>query len=191
MEQASKAQQVLDMAQKLAGSQLPRHGDLPRIDLYMDQVLTYVDSSLAVFKRSSEDALVTKAMVNNYSKSDIIPRPERKKYAPEHVMAIMLAYHLKQTLALQDAGAILKYAQQDDMASAYDLYIEYLKRELEQGPDRLESVLQADEPDRALVQLAIRLAAEAQACRTLCERIIDALYPAQESEKAHERERDE
>ena len=58
-----------------------RTGDIPTIDLYMDQVTTFMDSKLKNSTRNpEEDKILTKTMINNYSKSDLLPPPVRKKY---------------------------------------------------------------------------------------------------------------
>ena len=40
--------------------------DVPNIDLYMDQVTTFMDSQLAASKRHDDDKILTKTMINNY-----------------------------------------------------------------------------------------------------------------------------
>ena len=60
--------------------------DIPNIDLYMDQVTTFMDSQLATSKRHEDDKILTKTMINNYAKNDLLPPPEKKKYSKEHVL---------------------------------------------------------------------------------------------------------
>ena len=55
--------------------------DIPNIDLYMDQVTTFMDSQLATSKRHEDDKILTKTMINNYAKNDLLPPPEKKKYS--------------------------------------------------------------------------------------------------------------
>lgn len=62
--------------------------DLPNIDLYMDQVTTFMDSQLAVSKRHPEDKILTKTMINNYAKNNLLPPPVKKKYSREHLNVI-------------------------------------------------------------------------------------------------------
>ena len=51
--------------------------EIPNIDLYMDQVTTFMDEHLAGTKRRDEDKILTKTMINNYSKNNLLP-PSRK-----------------------------------------------------------------------------------------------------------------
>ena len=55
--------------------------DIPDIDLYVDQVTTFIDSHLESVKRSPEDKLLTKTMINNYTKNHVLPSPDKKKYS--------------------------------------------------------------------------------------------------------------
>ena len=63
--------------------------DIPNIDLYMDQVTTFMDSQLATSKRHEDDKILTKTMINNYAKNDLLPPPEKKKYSKEHVLTLI------------------------------------------------------------------------------------------------------
>ena len=60
-----------------------RPDELPNIDLYMDQVTTFMDFHLASSKRYEEDKLLTKTMINNYTKNELLPSPSKKKYSNE------------------------------------------------------------------------------------------------------------
>ena len=59
---------------------------IPNIDLYMDQVTTFIETSLSGCKRSKNDKILTKTMINNYAKAKIFPPPQKKKYTKNHVM---------------------------------------------------------------------------------------------------------
>ena len=56
-------------------------GDVPNIDLYMDQVTTFMDEQLASTKRYPDDKILTKTMINNYTKNNLLPPPVKKKYS--------------------------------------------------------------------------------------------------------------
>ena len=52
--------------------------DIPQIDLYMDQVTTFMEKHLGELKRYPEDKVLTKTMINNYAKNNLLPSPVRK-----------------------------------------------------------------------------------------------------------------
>ena len=58
---------------ELSHLQYVHPGDIPNIDLYMDQVTTFMDEQLASTKRYKEDKILTKTMINNYAKNDLLP----------------------------------------------------------------------------------------------------------------------
>ncbi len=82
--------------------------DIPNIDLYMDQVTTFMEQALSSYKRDSKDKILTKTMINNYTKAKIFPPPVKKKYSRSHLMLLIMLYHLKSVLSIHDIGALLK-----------------------------------------------------------------------------------
>ncbi len=81
--------------------------DIPNIDLYMDQVTTFMDSQLATSKRHEDYKILTKTMINNYAKNDLLPPPEKKKYSKEHVLTLIFIYYFKSILSISDIQSIL------------------------------------------------------------------------------------
>ena len=51
-------------------------GEIPNIDLYMDQVTTFMETQLSSTKRYEQDKILTKTMINNYAKNHLLPPPE-------------------------------------------------------------------------------------------------------------------
>lgn len=82
--------------------------ELPNIDLYMDQVTTFMDRHLASSKRYDEDKLLTKTMINNYTKNELLPSPSKKKYSKDHMYLLILIYYLKSVLSITDIQSVLK-----------------------------------------------------------------------------------
>ncbi|MCD8151661.1 MAG: DUF1836 domain-containing protein [Clostridiales bacterium] len=80
---------------------------MPDIRLYMDQITSFMEDQLAPSKRYKEDKVLTKTMVNNYVKNDLLPPPEKKKYSKEHLLTLIFIYYFKNTLSIQDIRSIL------------------------------------------------------------------------------------
>ena len=78
-----------------------RPEEIPDIPLYMDQVTTFMDSQLASTKRYEDDKILTKTMINNYAKNNLLPPPNKKKYSKEHVLALLFIYYFKNILGTQ------------------------------------------------------------------------------------------
>ena len=109
--------------------------DIPNIDLYMDQVTTFMDSKMHSFSRGPQDEkILTKTMINNYAKNDLIPPPIKKKYSKEHVLLLIFIYYYKSILSISDIQTMLqpitdKYFPKKDGFRLQDIYSEV--RELE------------------------------------------------------------
>ena len=82
--------------------------ELPNIDLYMDQVTTFMDYHLASSRRHGDDKLLTKTMINNYTKNELLPSPNKKKYSKDHMYLLILIYYLKGVLSITDIQSVLK-----------------------------------------------------------------------------------
>ena len=83
--------------------------DIPNIDLYMDQVTTFMEAHLRHSTRNPDvDKILTKTMINNYAKNDLLPPPVRKKYSKEHVMLLIFIYYYKGILSISDIQRLLQ-----------------------------------------------------------------------------------
>lgn len=125
-----------DLIQKIMENldQLPylRLEDIPGIDLYMDQVTTLMDEHLASSKRSKEDRILTKTMINNYAKNKLLPPPVKKKYSRDHLLVMLFIYYFKGILPLQDIQSLLgplteKYFQAEEGMDLVDVYQEVVR----------------------------------------------------------------
>ena len=108
--------------------------EIPDIDLYMDQVTTFMDTHLSASKRYPDDKILTKTMINNYTKAGLMPPPEKKKYSKEHMLMLIFIYYFKNILSISDLQQVLhplqeKYFSSDGDISLTDIYNEVLSLE--------------------------------------------------------------
>lgn len=113
--------------------------DIPNIDLYVDQVTTFIESQLSSLKRDENEKILTKTMINNYTKNHVLPSPEKKKYSKDHVLTLILIYYLKSFLSIKDIQTLLepiteKYFGTESELSFYELYEELVA--LDNGQSR-------------------------------------------------------
>ncbi|MDD4113736.1 MAG: DUF1836 domain-containing protein [Herbinix sp.] len=111
--------------------------DIPNIDLYMDQVTTFMDKHLKSSKRYSEDKLLTKTMINNYTKNELLPPPDKKKYTKEHMFLLIFIYYFKNIMSISDIQSIFNplteryYGDKSDIGLE-EIYEEIFRLEKEQ-----------------------------------------------------------
>ena len=111
--------------------------EIPNIDLYMDQVLGFINDRTRYLTRNpKEDKIFTKTMINNYAKIKILPAPVKKKYSKDHILLLLLIYYFKGVLSVGDTGDLLgkiteKYFGSNDDMVFEDIYREVFK--LEEG----------------------------------------------------------
>jgi len=103
--------------------------NIPNLDLYMDQIITFMDTQLKSSKRYEDDKILTKTMINNYVKNNLLPPPSKKKYSKEHVVSLIFIYYFKNILPIKDIESILlplteKYFQTTEDFNLTALYDE-------------------------------------------------------------------
>lgn len=109
--------------------------DIPQLDLYMDQLTTFIDSRLRHTSRYPDgDKILTKTMINNYAKNDLLPAPVKKKYTNEHIMMLVFIYYFKSILSINDIQELLrpiseKYFQNGKEYGVEEIYREIFKDE--------------------------------------------------------------
>lgn len=108
--------------------------NIPNIDLYMDQVTTFMDTHLASRKRYPDDKILTKTMINNYAKNKLLPPPEKKKYSKEHLLVMLFIYYFKSFLSITDIQSLMepltsKYFQNKDSLNLEAIYREVFSLE--------------------------------------------------------------
>lgn len=111
--------------------------EIPNIDLYMDQVTTFMDEHLADCRRTEKEKMLTKTMINNYTKNNLLPSPNKKKYSKEHMLLLIFIYYFKNILSISDIQSILKpltdkYYHNSESINLEDIYKEVFSLEHEQ-----------------------------------------------------------
>ena len=99
---------VATLLKRLAKLNYIKPGEVPNIDLYMDQVTTFMDAQLASSRRFESDKVLTKTMINNYTKNHLLPPSDKKKYSREHVFLLIMIYYLKSMLSISDIQSLLE-----------------------------------------------------------------------------------
>lgn len=123
-----------------------RPNDIPNIDLYMDQVTKFMDEHLESSRRFEGDKLLTKTMINNYTKNDLLPPPEKKRYSKDHMYLLVFIYYLKNFLSIRDVKEIIGPMSQmffdgNDEISLEEIYNNIFQIEQEQSYEFAKDVM--------------------------------------------------
>ena len=95
------------MTNKFQNFHMPRYDEIPDIDLYMDQLLAYIDKVLSPLLIHSTEKVLTTSMVNNYVKQGVLPPTVKKRYSREHVIILMEICLAKQIYSIQEIGKLI------------------------------------------------------------------------------------
>ena len=183
---------VEKIAAQVRSSNIIEVEDIPNIDLYMDQVTTFMDKCLAQYKRYDDDKVLTKTMINNYTKAKIFPAPVKKKYSRTHLMLLIMIYHLKSVLSIKDIGILFQSAlsetnkmkQEKMIESIYSGFVSlqkqtitYLTDAAEGKPDESfygkESILKYSDDEMKRIMMILALAIRANTEKQLAEKVLD------------------
>ena len=142
--------------------------DIPNIDLYMDQVTSFMEKQLKSTKRNGDDKILTKTMINNYAKNDLLPPPNKKKYSKEHLLVLTFIYYFKNILSMKDIQMVLgpiteKYFESDGDINIARIYDEVCAFEMERTKilqkdieimynNSLETFLDVPDEDKEILQ---------------------------------------
>lgn len=136
---------LMELQQKLKSISYIKTEDIPNIGLYMDQITTFMDDELRACKRYEDDKILTKTMINNYAKNNLLPPPEKKKYSKEHVLTLVFIYYFKNLLSISDIQSILNpltehYFGNSDGFTMEDVYNEVFRLETEESKNLLKDI---------------------------------------------------
>ena len=151
-----------------------------------------MEGQLAHSKRYQDDKILTKTMINNYAKNNLLPSPEKKRYSREHLLVLIFIYYFKNILSINDIQTLLnpitdKYFKSQEELELTSIYeevfsmekgqIEALQKELVRNYQTAQSTFQdAPEEDQDFLKLfsfICLLSFDAYLKKQLVERLID------------------
>lgn len=112
--------------------------EIPNIDLYMDQLTSFMDERLKKTTRyPGEDKILTKTMINNYAKNKLLPPPDRKKYDKDHMIMLLFIYYFKGFLSINDIEKLMhplseRYFHSENGLTLQDIYGYVMSASMEQ-----------------------------------------------------------
>lgn len=185
---------------EVTGNSQIRLLDMPALDLYMDQVTTFMDKKLSAYKKTEKDIILSKTMINNYTKYKLIPKPINKKYNKDHLIFLILIYYMKRILSVQDMEKMMKpildnyYSELDEKIDLQDLYSaimeiqknekenlnKVIKEDVENVKESLKEVNLSDDDMLEIFTLIVTLTLRANMEKYMAEKLLNQFFTGTE-----------
>lgn len=147
-------------------------GEVPELDLYMDQVITLFENKLSAGKRNEDDKILTKTMINNYAKDKLLQPIKNKKYTKENILLLILIYNLKQSLSISDIKLFLNSID-DDVIDLYDSYVDRTNLDYENFKEEINDTINNDDSPESIHMLILSLINKSNMYRKFAENLLD------------------
>lgn len=151
---------------ELMASDRPESWDsLPDIELYMDQVVSYLPRQSV----GGRAPAMTSAMINNYVKDGLLPRANGKRYHKEHLVYLTAVGLLKSVLTVKDMKLLM---EQVIRAGEEESFYGYFCQGLDEAFQGAGEKIPEDLPEEHLVAMAMQMALASCAAKTACEQLL-------------------
>lgn len=125
---------------------IPRWDELPNFEIYMEQLVSSVNATLEFYQTDFNSSILTSAMVNNYVKMGIIPKPTNKRYDRDHLAMLTIITLFKNVIQINDIkDAIEVLTAKYDVETCYNTFAD----EIEYIFTRVKNLI--DDPEERLV----------------------------------------
>ena len=163
-----------NLSKELNNHQLLEYEYLPDLELYMDQLTSFLDRIFNSYQIEYDQPLITQAMVNNYVRGEVIDKPYNKRYNKDHLAKIIEVALLKQVVELEDIKEIFASKKKKKISNTYNDFVEKFNDELQIEAKKLKNGLKkAQENDlNAIYDLAIGFAIKAVINKMMEEKIL-------------------
>ena len=177
----------------------------PDMEIYMDQAETFLNRELEIYKKNEKDKVITKTMIGNYVKHNMMPRPVNKKYSEDHLIMLTLIFYLKGSFQMEEIEKIVKplmdnynseFDEKIDLSALYEGILAVQEKELESLPQSINTMIEeskyqlretelSDDDMLELFMLVVNLSMKADAQKYLAHKILQEyiLKPKQKKQK--------
>ncbi len=177
----------------------------PDMEIYMDQAETFLNKELGIYKKNEKDKVITKTMIGNYVKHNMLPRPVNKKYSKDHLILLTLIFYLKGSFQMEEIEKIVKplidnynsaFDEKIDLSALYEGILEVQAKELASLPKSISEMMEgikyqlrenelSDDDMLEIFLLIVNLSMKADAQKFLAHKLLQEyiLKPKQKKQK--------
>lgn len=143
---------IKGIVEKFVSKGLVDADSFPDMEIYMDQAETFMNRELEIFKQNDKDKVITKTMIGNYVKHNMLPRPVNKKYSKDHLILLTLIFYLKGIFQMEEIENILKplidnynseFDDKVDLTALYEGILSAQAEELQSLTDNISSMVES------------------------------------------------
>ncbi len=190
--------ELFDIVQDALNDSELKSGDIPNIDLYVDQIINLIAEKLAEGSERYRERHLTKTMINNYSKDGIITPVKGKKYNKEQILQMLTVYTLKGTLSIGEIKRLLQGAYSvegfdgEALKELYDKHLDIKDVNREYAVNALDGIVERNgfdiNNDVDYISTVCALVSLSAQLRNIAQAMIDAKFP--EPEEPEEEDKD-
>lgn len=168
----------MDKIKVMLDNTIVTEDQIPSIPLYMDQVTGYLDDIFSNYKRNEKEKVLTKTMINNYVKAEVLESPAKKKYSKEQIMKLIMIYNLKNIIQINEIEQILNTFSNITTTEMYKIFAN-IEKDVKRNVKK--DLADLDKSDRLETILQLLLSANLQ--KKIAEILIDELKTESRNEK--------
>lgn len=173
-------QELRDFSKEMSSYETEKWRSFPGIDLYMDQVITYLEKLLTIFNDDDgKNKIITSSMVNNYVKEGYLKRPVNKKYDKFHLVTLYIMSMLKPILPIPlIANSLGNFENEQEYRNFFEELTKLQDEAFNDISQKLSSALDnlsEEDYQTALRLFALQLTSEANARKIVAEKILSSL----------------
>lgn len=170
--------------------------DFPDMEIYMDQAANFMNKELHIYKKNEKDQVITKTMIGNYVKHNMLPRPINKKYTRDHMIILTLIYYLKGSFQMDEIEKLMKplidnhnseFDEKINLMSIYDGIIsvqeaeqntmsQKVRADIESIKHHLNETELSDDDMVELFMLIVNLSMKADAQKYLAQKLLQEYF---------------
>lgn len=185
---------IKELAEEMSKGSSISYDDLPKYDLFLSQVIDYLNDKF-------ENEKFTNNIVQNYTKSEVITKPEdgkKRGYTKMHLIQLVLLSYMRPVLTTEEIKKVFSLAfnqindRSDDILSWEEAYKTFVQIQEESLDDYLITSLTHEEKLEQLVKefhleekdeerikiflLVLSLIAEASVIKKLVQKIVNEYH---------------